>query len=702
MSVKFECEKEFFVPLATHIYSYAQNKGISLNGYQEDVCQQMEVIYTILKKEAHKSEEEPDMNEIIKNLLTEDCLFKLSLQTGGVFNIAGYLCSFLLEYGLKPVFIFSQQQLAVGVWLYEDYDMETAFIESVDFLEEAYDMGGCMLAVSCESLLEQCSFAEAVKYGCQIIRNFVCAYDIAKGNQMLDEPTVFFQNNELAFTFENGGNCQYFKQLLELYNQFVHTDEKVISIMSKEVQNGRLASYFFIKGAGQIPLPKECLDKQIIHLPEMDDEMLRKIFVMRQAQLVLAKTTHEEQARIVSELLLQNLQNSIKTVLVLGTKEQLFEIIEIFRGLGLDDYILSEWEMNTYDALNEKIRQYLSKKPKHLDMKKVEIRKKRYHDVLKALEKYETDLDKDIVTGMTLRQMFNRWAYLKKCPYKVHLQDESWKQIQSLCLVHDYTDAMEQCQQKDSKGNIYVDFTVYSSEKITKLISLLNECEKQYKLLWNILPEFKEKIGDIHISKEFEKQYMDCLSDCADIFVNCKNLRICKQKPQLAFDDELTAQEKEEYNAYCNFKEKRAAAQILSEYWDIKRIYLNDDEKKDLCKYCSIAIEEMKTLAALVTNRVYNKAVENIEDLLSSATITDGKVLQKLNKKRKHRLLENIKIYFMQKNIHYNYIYQSMEELFGSEDIKTGMEFIYQKMITESLQHICWMLHSIFWMRGCL
>lgn len=687
MKIRFQCENDIFTPLLAKVKLSVADKGLALCGYQgnfniseaDSVYRQMEAVYTALQGEdLPEGRWDNSIAEIEEVFAGEELLLTPSLEAGGVLDIASYSCALLLEAELNPVLIFGENNIAVGVWLYDNYDMEECEIRNPEFAQEAYDEGGSMLAIDCGYLTQHRRFSDAVEAGCAIVKNFVFAEDIALGNSDLEESPVILKEGIPVYRFEDDGTCPYFNKLLHLYTDVSSDEDMAASIMSDEVQHKRWASCF-MEGVGELNLEETKQEYPLAHLISLEQQIQETADRMSRSQLLLVQAGKGERESLAADTILQNLQIHKKT-LVLSSGSS--AICAAFADTGLTRFMLTQDQLLDVQHLKEMMDARNGEEPHVLHTRRMAVQQQRYQDASRAVKNYNRMLDEMTGCGKTLRELFTRWHSIQNCPVKIEITREQAQDVSALEMVKQYTQAVCHCQQVDEDGTIYLDFSRFTPQEITELTQLLRACEEPFDELIQLMTKLGTDIGREREENESAKSYMETMEKCVDMIHDCVELLDYHHYPEDI--PTPTAQEIAQKEAYDYYIAKNEAISFLNSYWEIESLQLSDETVKNLILKCEIAQEELGQ--GILKNRACEVALQDIEAALSSAAKSD-KIFKRLRKEQIHQICSNLQTYFQLPSSSTDAaIYSDMSELFQKNIKEDAVLFSSQMRLVRILK----------------
>ncbi|MCI6732706.1 MAG: hypothetical protein MR487_10365 [Lachnospiraceae bacterium] len=215
MAIIFQCESERFHRIMVRI---AERIDMEAAGYSENsidaVSRQVRAVYESVRSDIMVSDEKDvsdkeDVSDESGELLFSGKTVILSATEAHntPMDRAIYSCLALRRMGLHPVLIRNQDETAVGVWYYKEYDMGEARIRTEEFMKTAEGKLSMLLPVSMNKLSGEDDFSEAVSRGCEIVGSYIEAIDIR---------------------WENGEDYQDDFQELIRKREFDHLDEEMM------------------------------------------------------------------------------------------------------------------------------------------------------------------------------------------------------------------------------------------------------------------------------------------------------------------------------------------------------------------------------------------------------------------------------------------------------------------------------------------
>lgn len=752
MGIQFQCDNRLFTAVFARAKVILEKQQKRLCGYEQDtgnsVYEQMEAIYQALSERNPVSQGDRKNQEcrsghtgsgqpVLASVSEREAVFAgeerifLSASAAspeqsfpdqtGLMDLAVYYCALLVEAKLHPVLIFSEDRIAVGVWIYEDYNMGSARISTPDFSEEAYDAGGMILPVDCSCLMDAAAFSKAVEAGCRVTADFVFAEDIALENEAFEEPVVILTdtdgNQESPLNLSDDETCPYFKELLSLYDQVADQEPLAASLLSDSVRHRQWASAFFGKwefqsrksemdlskadllkaGLLEVDFPKTGGNRRILHLPEMEEHEMLVTETIHQAPLLLVETEEKRQELITADAVLQEL-NQGNQVLVLASEERLEKVASLFAGRELSASVL--WvdgaDLNAdrnasfagrtaslaelYQFLMDRCRE--EEKP---DDKRIDVKKRRYGEVLEKLENYNNILDRMTGCGRTLGELLEGWDSMKDCPVDITIsQDREWN-VEILDLVRQYADALEKCRLKDQKGEVYLDLGSLTSARKEELVELLHACETPAGTLYTAVEAFGRKIGRTRGENESARSYLQAITGCAELLEGCLSLLELQKVPE--YIPEAQDSDREAKEAYDAFLARLHNRRVLNEFIDSSSLsLLAEEEFHALLEACN-EVQSERSNHSLIKSRAYKVALKEMQELLEPL-VKPGIVLKHLNSEAWNGICAGLMEYGewpseMRKSD--EAIFLEMSELLGDDVFSNSYLFTYQKMLVQNL-----------------
>ena len=593
MGVRLQCEGRLFTAALARVKVILEKQGKRLYGYErntgESVYEQMEIIYQALGEQI--------------------------LSYGKEQELAVYYCALLVEAKLHPVLVFSEKRVAVGVWIYEEYNMGEALICAPEFSEEAYDAGGMLLPVDCGYLMESASFSDAVAAGCRVVEDFISAEDIVlEALERGKEPVIALVdsegNPEEPVDLSDDETCPYFKELLFLYDRIAKQEPLAFSILSDAVRHHRWAAAFLGEGFSG----KEGFDSKeeypVLHLPEMETCEMRLTERMHQSPLLLAKVEEGRQELVAADVVLQEL-NQENRVLVLASEEHLEKIADFFADRKLSASILKEGD-------SKSLRQFLLSRCQEEEQpidKRIDAKKRRYGEILEKIQSYNQILDERTGCGKTLGEILERWEVLQDCPVNIELPPDREWDAEILGQMKKYTDAQESCRVKDQNGEIYLDFGQLLPDEEEKLLDLLHACETPAGTFYTAVQAFGRQIGRERGANENARTYLQAITGCAELLEGCLSLIELQKAPE--YIPEGQKKDREEKEAYGIFLAKQHHRQVLEQFIDTSELSLQEDEERNaLLEACREVQNEKCYNHSLIKSRAYKVALKKLQELL--------------------------------------------------------------------------------------
>lgn len=623
MGIQFLCKKEIFTDLYIGSKLYLADRKGTFNGYGqkggESVYQQLEAVYETFCRQYRRG-----------------CA-ELEKET----DLAACLCALLLKTGLHPLLIYGCTDLAVGVWLYEDYNMGASWIYEEEFAEEGYDAGGMVLPVSCRGIKEGWSFSCAVKEGCRIVADFSFAQDIILENRNLKEPPVVYPNADGSVRplelLESDDTCFYDTELLRLYDSISSSNPAASSLLTWEVRHHPLAAAFFEKGspgpgmgdpdfrdAGETAGLEWAhpLQTFLEETGEFSVELLREWNEKEPIVRIAAKA--EEQHRIAIQMLQEDLNRKQKT-LVLAPEGMLSNMKadwkETFAESTIQDSLLFLPEVACADSLQLDMNRQKNRKRQEADPR-ISMKRRRYEELKQKAADYEQQLGQMTECGKTLQEILQGFESVKDDPESsavlAQASDIRWDGG-LLKGFEAYQQAQETCRLKDRDGGVYLDFSLYQPNEIETLQQLLTACEKPAAVLYEEVEVFGNRIGRPRGEQEQAKSYLEAVISSAQILNDCRELEQEMQnrmeKSNIG-ENGFSGRAGEEVLSYKKYKEKKKMIEQLSAWVSLSTLQQCKKEQiPELLSACRVVADEGDN-HSLIKSRAYQVARQEMQQYL--------------------------------------------------------------------------------------
>lgn len=692
MGIQFQCDNRLFTAALARVKVILEKQQKKLCGYEQDtgnsVYEQMEAIYQALSERNPVSGADCGNQKEIRMSIPiseREAIFdgkqKIVLaassaldRTASVLDQAVYYCALLLKAGLHPVLIFSENQVAVGTWIYEDYNMGEARISTPDFAEEAYDAGGMMLAADCGCLMESAAFSEAVEAGCRVVADFVFAEDVTleneSENEQAEEPVILLtdsEGNQEQPVNLSEENCPYFKELLLLYDQIVDQEPMADCILSDAVRNQQWAAAFFEKWAADSLVQGE--------------DLLNP--------LLLVETGEKPQELISADVIRQEVSRKNR-VLVLASEERLKKVTDQFAGRKLADSILTVRQKDVTEdkaAFFARIYGFLVNRCQEKetpDDKRIHVKKRRYGEIVEKLENYNKILDKPTGCGRTLGELLEGWELVKDCPVELVISpDKDWN-AEILDLVRQYANAWEKCRLRDQSGEVYLDFTKLTLAQKQDLTELLHACENPAGVLYTAVEAFGRKIGRDREEDETARSYLQAITGCAEILDACLTLTKLQKMPE--YIPEVQEKDQEEKEAYEAFLVRQKHRKVLERFVDVSRLSLLEEEAVAALLHACTEVQNERSNHSLIRSRAYKVALKEMQELLESVARPEI-TLKHLNGEIWNGICLGLLEYSEpsdEEQKSNELIFREMSELLGEDVLSDSYLFIHQKMMVQN------------------
>lgn len=673
MEIQFQCKNTRFGALYAKIKILLEEKGMTLCGYDQDtgdsVYEQAGVIFRALQEFVPAGKyEEPTAGDADELFGGSDRLVLSSEGDTGIIPPAGiYFCAALLEAQLHPVLIFGKDGMAVGVWLYKDYNMEESRISSPEFSDEAYDRGGMLLPVGCRAMADGQGFSEAVAQGCRIVSEFVFAEDIALCNaDMEDDQVILLESDGTQgnmYSFEDDGTCSYFQELLRLYDSVSREDPDAAGIMSDAVRHEPWASAFF-EGSGEAAVPEILDHAENFHLMQMEEKEKILSEAIDRASLLLVRSDPGRQEIIAADSVMQCFGKE-ENVLVVASEERLEAIRTALSDTALGRYILYADETISAESVQKQAEDRCSEKISGTGRRN-DVRKRRFHEIQRKISRYERSLDQMTECGKTLGELLEQWERVKDYPSELSLPDDTVLESMTLDLVKSYANALNACRKLDSNGGVYLDFSVYTPEQKDQVLKLLCECEEPARDFLDSVCEFGDRLGRVQKKEESVKSYLEIISGYARLMESCVRLLIWKQKPDKIPSPKTG--ETEEQKEYETYRKAGAAMRQLNDFMDpAYLVQMDPNDLQTLKEDCEKLLKEQEK-NLLIKSRDYQDTMNRFREMLEPAVHADI-IWKNPDKESVKQISKGILVY-----LEYGY----MEE----DPVLTEMEQIFQDSIS--------------------
>lgn len=742
MAIQFQCESKSFAAAFARTKVILAKQEKQLCGYEQEtgssVYEQMEAVYKALSefKSGMKSAQANQTSQVSylsaaerEKLFSDEerILLAASLESSEIhacprgMDFAVYCCALLLKAKLHPVMIFSEDRVAVGVWIYADYNMGEARISGSEFAEEAYDAGGMLLPLDCAYLMENAAFSEAVAAGCQVVNDFVFADDIVLENEDLNEPAIILADSEgnldVLPDFEDDGTCSYFQELLFLYDQAANMDPAAASILGDAVRHQQWASAFFgefdlpetVKGLEKLDMSQAAMDSLVtdrlgtgsgsaepnlveameqtpLLLIKMEDELGAENELREEDEL---KTEDEWQESVAEDIVYQGLMQEKKT-LILSSRERLNKIENLFSQEKLSASMLNLDKITSSSELYTILENRCQEKEKPKD-KRIEAKKRRWGEIAEKLENYNKVLGEPTDCGKTLGELLDGWEAVKNYEIDIAISpDRKWN-AEILELIRSYVDAQEKCYQRDKDGDVYLNFAALTPPQKDKLVQLLHACEKPAGALYEAVEKFGQKIGRKRGQDETARSYLQAITGCAELLEGCLSLLELLKMPE--YIPEPQEGDKEERKAYDDYIKRQHNLKILSQYINISELRsMDEEEREQLFAACS-EVQNERNNYSLIKSRAYKVALKKIREILEQLLkpeVDPGH----LDSKNWNSICEGILEYSTYNSIEEKpagaeaareQIFQEMTDLLGSYVHSSSYLFTYQRMLVQNL-----------------
>lgn len=692
MEIQFQCKNTLFGSLYAKIKILLEEKGMTLYGYDQDtgdsVYDQVSVIYSALQEFIPAGEDEELSIEDMKKLFSGSGRLVLSA-TGNdrTIPLTGiYFCAALLEAKLHPVLIFGRGELAVGVWLYNDYNVEESHIMSSKFLDEAYDRGGILLPIGCRAMENGRGFSEAVAEGCRIVSEFVFAEDIVLCNaDMEDEQVILLELDGTQgnmCSFEDDGTCEYFHELLRLYDSISREDPDAAGIMSDGVRHELWASAFF-KGPGEAVVPGTPDNAENFHLIQLEENEKILSEVMDKAPLLLVRANPGRQEMLTADSVIQCFDKG-KNVLVVASEQRLEAIKVAISDTLLDKFTLYADKTISSALVQKQVENRCSEKTVGAGRRN-DVRQRRFREIQRKVSRYDRCLEQMTDCGKTLGELWEHWEQVKDYPTEISVPDGSLLESMTLNLVKSFADALNACRRFDRNGRLYLDFSVYTVEKKEQVLELLSACEKPARDFFDAVCEFGDRIGRVQKKDESVKSYLEIISGYARLMESCVRILIWVKKPdKIPVPKSGEIKEQKLYETYRNTREK---LHRLNDF--INPAYLVQivpDDLKILKTYCIKILEEQEKNLWIKT-RDYQDAMNHFREILKPAVHMDV-VWKNIEKESVKQICTGILTYFEYGYIEEDIVLTEMEEIFHDNISAVPSIFAEQKEFVRTLLQI--------------
>ena len=623
MGIQFLCKKEIFTDLYVGSKLYLADRGRAFNGYDreggESVYRQLEAVYETFCRQYRRGCRE------------------LEKET----DLAACLCALLLKTGLHPLLIYGCTDLAVGVWLYEDYNMGASWIYEEEFAEEGYDAGGMLLPIACRGIRKGWNFSTAVKEGCRIVADFSFAQDISLENRNRKEPPVVYLNADGSVSplelLESDETCFYDTELLRLYDSISSSDPAASSLLTREVRHHPLAAAFFEKSFpnqgmddpdlrnadGTAGLDRSHpLQALLEEAGEISVELLREWNEKEPIVRIAAKA--ERQQRIAMQMLQEDLDRKQKT-LVLAPEEILSNMKadwkENFAESTILDSLLFLSEAVSADSLQMDMNRQKNRKKQEADPR-ISMKRRRYEELKQKAADYEQQLGQMTECGKTLQEILQGFESAKEDPESsealARASDIRWDQG-LLKGFQAYQQAQENCRLKDRDGGVYLDFSLYQPDEIKTLQQLLTACEKPAAVLYEEVEAFGNRIGRPRGEQEQAKSYLEAVISSAQILNDCRELEQemqSRMEKSEAGENGVSGKAGEEVLSYKKYKEKKERIGQLSARVSLSALQqCKREQLAELLSACRVVVDEGDN-HSLIKSRAYQVARQEIQQYL--------------------------------------------------------------------------------------
>lgn len=678
MGIRFQCESRLFHAVFARTKVLLADQGQQLSGYEpgtgESVYLQMEAAYRALWENLSGLKDLSEVENLSETVKSCETVFFSGSKPGTDLNLMIYYSALLLEAGLHPVLVFGENRSAVGVWMYEDYNMGESRIRNSAFAEEAYDAGGMLLAVDCGCLAAGDGFSRAVEAGCQTVSEFIFAVDAA-----LEDPEVLLADSagkqEVMTDFDDHGNCSYFQELLHLYDAVPVKDSMAAGIMSREVRSHRFAEAFF-RG------PARLEQDEILFIRDKEDRQE----LTAADYLHLGMEQGETALLLAPEKILNRLQNIFaRSGASDAAGKSFFSKMDSFA-----DFLEFVDEHTSAEEICEKAVRFREATELPADQR-MDVKKRRYQEIREKMDYYNRILQTETGCGMSLSALFAGWERVKEYEPAIVLPDERIWKTDVLEQVRQYADLLEKCRQKDQNGRVYLDFAELTQAQMQELIELLHACEKPAEILYAAVDRFGKTIGRPRRKNESARSYLQAVTECAEILEGCLELYELKSSPEyIPQARKLDVEEKLAYDAYCI---RQQNLKFLEEFpHPLPLQELDGKEQEQMYAFCEEIRNELSN-KSLIRSRAYRVAVKNVTRILENAGIP-GWELKQLDSDSWKSLCAGILEYLGGRDPvlfsdEREQIFKEMTELFGEQVLShDSYLFARQKMLVQKLQNL--------------